>query len=48
MHISLLENRGWMEGWMGGWMDGWMDEWMDGWTGKFCLLVRVGEILALG
>jgi len=36
MHISLLENRGWM------------DEWMDGWMGKFCLLVRVREILALG
>jgi hypothetical protein len=24
------------------------DGWKDGWTGKFCLLVRVGEILALG
>jgi len=22
MHISLLENRGWMDEWMDGWMDG--------------------------
>jgi hypothetical protein len=29
-------------------MDGRKDGWKDGWTGKFCLLVRVGEILALG